>query len=378
MLLAPAFAQLTTAMTTAASATVSYGALITASNSTVAAAQSSLQSAYSSTSASLQTTITQFQNFGISIRAFQQSLMFGTLSTLSPEAQYQAAQSAFKSTSTAAKLGDLTAIGNLQQASTDFLNASKAYNASGAQYSADFSAVQQALTATASLTDRQTSIAQQQLDSLNMQVSALITINSSVLSVAAAIATLNAATTAASVIAASAGGANNVNPGGNITTGNSAISNAQIRDYVAAATAATTDPMVAAMNIYNAAKTNGVSMAQFDIANGNPVGTSAAWATANGLPTFAKGGLASGLSLVGEQGPELVDFKSPGRVYTAGQTSAMLGGNNDKLENLLTDVIAELRAANIQRGAAANATIDSINSVADKIDGTRRTIARAA
>lgn len=45
------------------------------------------------------------------------------------------------------------------------------------------------------------------------------------------------------------------------------------------------------------------------------------------LPAFAKGGLArKGWALVGEEGPELVNFSDPGRVYTAAQTQAMLDG----------------------------------------------------
>ena len=54
--------------------------------------------------------------------------------------------------------------------------------------------------------------------------------------------------------------------------------------------------------------------------------------------TFASGGLASGLALVGEQGPELVDFKTPGRVYSN-------PASNDLLSN--ADLIAEIR--NLQR-----------------------------
>ena len=50
--------------------------------------------------------------------------------------------------------------------------------------------------------------------------------------------------------------------------------------------------------------------------------------------TFASGGLASGLALVGEQGPELVDFKTPGRVYSN-------PASNDLLSN--ADLIAEIR-----------------------------------
>lgn len=41
----------------------------------------------------------------------------------------------------------------------------------------------------------------------------------------------------------------------------------------------------------------------------------------------AKGGLADGWAVVGERGPELVNFSQPGRVYTAEQTAKALNGN---------------------------------------------------
>ncbi|MEU3847203.1 phage tail tape measure protein [Micrococcus terreus] len=43
---------------------------------------------------------------------------------------------------------------------------------------------------------------------------------------------------------------------------------------------------------------------------------------------FAKGGLAKGWAIVGEEGPELVNFTRPGRVYTAEQTRQMLGSRD--------------------------------------------------
>lgn len=47
------------------------------------------------------------------------------------------------------------------------------------------------------------------------------------------------------------------------------------------------------------------------------------------IPQFAKGGLhKGGWALVGEEGPELVNFSNPGRVYTADDTSDMLGGTD--------------------------------------------------
>lgn len=45
------------------------------------------------------------------------------------------------------------------------------------------------------------------------------------------------------------------------------------------------------------------------------------------LSTFADGGnYQGGVALVGETGPELINFANPGQVYTAAQTSAMLAG----------------------------------------------------
>lgn len=44
------------------------------------------------------------------------------------------------------------------------------------------------------------------------------------------------------------------------------------------------------------------------------------------IPGFAKGGVASGLALVGEAGPELVNFDSPSRVMSAPATRGLLAG----------------------------------------------------
>lgn len=52
--------------------------------------------------------------------------------------------------------------------------------------------------------------------------------------------------------------------------------------------------------------------------------------------SHASGGIGMGWSLVGEEGPELVNFSAPGRVYTAAETYAALGGG--------ADVVAELAA----------------------------------
>lgn len=52
----------------------------------------------------------------------------------------------------------------------------------------------------------------------------------------------------------------------------------------------------------------------------------------------ADGGVASGWSLVGEEGPEVINFTQPARVYTASQSRAMLGGSGS------AELVAEVRA----------------------------------
>lgn len=71
---------------------------------------------------------------------------------------------------------------------------------------------------------------------------------------------------------------------------------------------------------------------------------------------FARGGYyPGGLALVGEEGPELINFKNPGQVYTAPQTESMLDNSA---------VVAELKALRsevIELRAQARRTADAVN-----------------
>lgn len=73
------------------------------------------------------------------------------------------------------------------------------------------------------------------------------------------------------------------------------------------------------------------------------------------VPPFAKGGIASGWALVGEQGPELVNFTNPGRVYTAEQTAAALGGKGNPTN---VKVVIENRSGEKVEATSANASFD--------------------
>ena len=110
----------------------------------------------------------------------------------------------------------------------------------------------------------------------------------------------------------------------------------------------------------------------------------AAWRAAHPVPGHAAGGMASGWSMVGELGPELVHFGAPGRVYTADQTRAALGDGVSKedIERLITAVKeakeAILRASDLSDRIAREQTAQLTAAVEDSARGIGRTVARTA
>jgi hypothetical protein len=83
----------------------------------------------------------------------------------------------------------------------------------------------------------------------------------------------------------------------------------------------------------------------------------------NYIGTYANGGMASGLSLVGEQGAELVNFTSPANVTSHQQTTGLfdsIGNAIDDQSTLLKEQIIELKAlVNLQ----SNANVALINEM---------------
>jgi hypothetical protein len=64
------------------------------------------------------------------------------------------------------------------------------------------------------------------------------------------------------------------------------------------------------------------------------------------LRGYATGGsYPGGLAMVGESGPELINFNRPGQVYTSGQTSEILGGSlASEIQGLRDDLRAQSRS----------------------------------
>ena len=110
--------------------------------------------------------------------------------------------------------------------------------------------------------------------------------------------------------------------------------------------------------VYDAAKAEGIDMSSLDALMGWPAGTSAAWATEHGLPTFALGGLHhGGARLVGERGPELA-VTGPERIYSFDHLMRMASG------------------AAAPKGDDSNAAAQEIRQLRD--EQRRQTVAMAA
>jgi len=252
-----------------------------------AAAKDKLQSSYDKVKSAITGTIDSLKSQVTVLQDYKKNLQMGDKSNLTPQEAYAASKGQLDATAALAqqKLGDGAskaeiaardkAVSSLPNLIDQFLAQSKTSYASGDQYQADYSWVNSLLdTTTEQLTIQQTD-SEKQLTALTDSVSYLTTIDE------------NTKTTAT-------------------------LMTEFIANQVSYETAA-----VSATNLLT-------EELKSILAN---------------LPTkvkgYASGGLANGIAMVGEQGPELVDFASPGRVYTAGQTAAF--GDN-------TALVAELKA----------------------------------
>jgi phage-related minor tail protein len=90
--------------------------------------------------------------------------------------------------------------------------------------------------------------------------------------------------------------------------------------------------------------------AAIDAAGGYQASTDA-WVSAVGA--HENGGIASGWSIVGENGPELANFSDPARIYTAPQTRAALGAQSDN--GALAEEVRGLREDNAKMAAMLEA-----------------------
>ena len=159
----------------------------------VVSAKDALGKAYDREAAATQTALDKSKSWVSTINGLNPSLALGAQSTLTPEQKYAEARAQFEKTLAAANAGDATAQSGLSAAEQAFLTASQVVNASDARYAADYARVLAANDEALKWASAQVDVQQASLDALKAQVSGLITINDSVLTVAQAIANLHAA-----------------------------------------------------------------------------------------------------------------------------------------------------------------------------------------
>ena len=91
-------------------------------------------------------------------------------------------------------------------------------------------------------------------------------------------------------------------------------------------------------------------------------------------PQFANGGQAMpGYAMVGEQGPEIVRFNTPGQVYTASETRSMLQpGTDEETKTILREIKTETKASVTVQSTAFQRLLDALNSMDDRLNAMER------
>lgn len=159
----------------------------------VTAAKAALVDAYNSETEAIGTTIDRMGSFAASLRNLGKSALLGNLSPLSPTQKYAEARAQYDAVASAARAGDQGAQDRYQEAYTAFLEASRAVNASSTGYQQDFSYAQAMTEEVARWAEDRVDVDQAQLDMLKSQVSGIIEVNKSVLSVRDALQQYNEA-----------------------------------------------------------------------------------------------------------------------------------------------------------------------------------------
>jgi tape measure domain-containing protein len=295
--------------------------------------------------------------------------------SLSPEAKYNAAKKLYEDTLAKAKAGDETAQANLQSVAQAFLDASRAYNASGAGFAADLQSVTTGLDSVATSIDSTLSAAKDQVAALQDNTSA-------VLSLTDAIAQYNATSTNNTSNVSDIINTQNNTPGVvDVTTANSnnsAANNALVAQRAREAKAAEYNnkflDLVNSLKFAKPAEAKKlkadiaaliaeVTSSPFNLAVTQVGGTKTASYLDNvySVSLRAKGGYTpKGFTIVGEQGPELVNFDKPSQILNAKDTSKALHGD-PKMVELLSGIMDEIKALVTTQSSANPLMIEKLS-----------------
>ena len=367
----------------------------------VKTAQDNLTKAREREKTSLSSQKNALTGFLTNIKNFTEGLLLGSQSILTPLQKYTQAKDKFQELLTAASAIPSTeaeikarddAANQLSSAASAYLDASRAYNASSEAYTQDFNLVQEKLSGLSSVMTDQLATIDDQVNALTDNTTALQTVAEATQALSTAMAN-EAIAKAAYTSSQSA-----VNAASAMPTAENKIKQAVTDIYQSAfgrapdtgglnywtgvagkdyynPSSQQVDSTALAQRIWESSspddkvraaywKVLGRKESEIDpggfqywtsrIASGS-IGMGDFYAAVAGGATgsdvakaeawkrnpvyYARGGYASsGWAMVGEQGPELVDFQSPGRVYTAQQTQSAFAGATANMAELVQEV----------------------------------------
>lgn len=241
----------------------------------------------------LLTTISAFDRFALSLRRFRGDLLLDPeLTILSPQERLIEAERQFEEIAEKAIAGDIVALNELQSISRSFLEASRDFFASGEEFGKDFNEVQVALIKAEQASEAQKIVAQQQVTSINQQITVLEQI------------------------------AQNTKDNLQVSM-QSFGNNVELNKKLAAASGFRGD--FGEGRFQRFIRSEAATEAQRE-------GARIVLRAIGAAPGFQAGGIANpGLAIVGEQGPELVNFGSQSRVTNATDTSQIFNRNNNSI-----------------------------------------------
>lgn len=356
-------------------------------------AKSALRDAYERERGEIQQTIDKFDAFARSLKAFRQQLLIDNNSPLSLTQRQAEAERQFADVARRARLGDVDAIAELQEISSDYLAVSMESAKSAEDYYRSFAKVQNVLDDTESLAQRQIDMAERQLEELQQQVQGLIDINESVLSVEQAVRNVNSAISGLAAATISKGSAEEAAKkaieiykeqlrqeqialnaiGGDSSAANSVAANEVRALYESIGRVGNIAPSLAEI-AYWARQNLSIDELKrtFLTAASGATGIYASSAEIaqellKGIRGYASGGVHSGgLRIVGENGPEL-ELTGPSRIWSAEQTQRMLSGSaNDELVaevRQLRKEMAEMKSAAAATARNSNDTVKILQRV---------------
>lgn len=297
-----------------------------------------LTTAYNTESAAIKSTITSLKASIKTLTDYKTALTIGSMTILDPTQVYQQTKDSFNklkdiikapAVTDAEKLAQADAISKFAAVSDQFLTASRVVNASDATYVTDFKSVTDFVDTSSVLLATQQTAAEQQLQYLETSVASLDLIKT---------ATETTAELLLQLIDAQAK-TQTAKTGYDQSLTTAAASSATTKTELAISDSAAVqdaktvrDDIIAREIELYYQKTQAAKLVS-DKAIEKPVVTN--YMLQYESPgQAASGGIRSGMTLVGEQGPEIVDFKTPSRVYSN-------PASNDLLSN--ADLIAEIR-----------------------------------